>query len=165
MDKIKSFVGEYRWLSNFAPVNVKIGENIFRSVEHAYQSEKSQEKNWKTCCLCIDRPGKIKKMSRKIKLSSDWEEKKIKVMKECLEQKYEQEPYKTLLIKTYPMIIEEGNYWNDIFWGIDLRTNKGKNILGKLIMNIRKRLILKNKRRRYENKRTGIRGNKKWSCL
>lgn len=46
-ETIKVFSGEYRWLSNFAPVKIQIGKRIFRSVEHAYQSEKSNEKEWK----------------------------------------------------------------------------------------------------------------------
>jgi len=142
-ETIKIFSGEHRWLSNFAPVNIQIGKCTFRSVEHAYQSEKSNEKEWKICCLSIERPGDIKKMSRKIKLSSDWEERKVTVMKACLEQKYNQEPFKSLLIKTAPKIIQEGNYWHDTFWGVDLKTGKGRNVLGKLIMQIRYKLLQK----------------------
>jgi predicted NAD-dependent protein-ADP-ribosyltransferase YbiA (DUF1768 family) len=31
----------------------------------------------------------------------------------------------------------EGNNWGDTFWGVDLRTGKGDNHLGKILMQIR----------------------------
>jgi predicted NAD-dependent protein-ADP-ribosyltransferase YbiA (DUF1768 family) len=63
-------------------------------------------------------------------------------MKQCLCQKYAQEPYKSLLIATKHKYLQEGNNWEDKFWGVCLETNEGENILGKLIMEIRERLIL-----------------------
>ena len=36
--------------------------------------------------------------------------------------------------------IEEGNWWKDKFWGVDIKTRQGENHLGKLIMKIRKSL-------------------------
>ena len=54
-----------------------------------------------------------------------------------LVQKYNKEPFYSLLINTGDSIIQEGNTWNDTFWGIDLNTGIGKNVLGILIMKIR----------------------------
>ena len=34
----------------------------------------------------------------------------------------------------------EGNTWGDSYWGYDLEKNEGKNILGKLLMQVRKDL-------------------------
>ena len=39
--------------------------------------------------------------------------------------------------------IEEGNWWGDTFWGVDIKTRKGENNLGKLIMKIRSNLYAK----------------------
>ena len=61
-------------------------------------------------------------------------------MTNCLEQKFNIEPYKTKLIETGNKYIQEGNRWNDKFWGVCLKTNQGENNLGKLIMNIRAKL-------------------------
>lgn len=36
--------------------------------------------------------------------------------------------------------ITEGNYWNDKFWGVCLKSNQGQNHLGKLLMNIREEI-------------------------
>lgn len=34
----------------------------------------------------------------------------------------------------------EGNYWHDVFWGIDLKTREGENHLGIILMELRKEL-------------------------
>lgn len=83
-------------------------------------------------------------MSRNIKLVDDWEERKLFVMTLCLQQKFSQEPYKTKLLQTGDRYIQEGNMWNDKFWGVCLKTNKGKNTLGKIIMIIRENLKMEN---------------------
>ena len=137
---ITAFNGEFRWLSNFARVPIEIGGIVFRSVEHAYMSEKSDDEAWKTFCQRVDRPGDVKKASRKIKLSPDWEQRKVEVMRKCLEQKFNQEPFRSLLLATGNTKIMEGNHWGDTFWGVDRRTLTGNNMLGKLIMEIRTRL-------------------------
>ncbi len=135
---IREFKQEYRWLSNFAPVNIKIGGISYPSVEHAYMSEKSLDKSWKEFCANEENSaGKVKRASRDILLRDDWDSIKVCVMKECLEQKFLQNPYKELLIQTGCQRIEEGNNWGDTFWGVCLKSGKGKNTLGNLIMEIR----------------------------
>lgn len=138
---IKEFQGEYRWLSNFAPVKITIEGITYPSVEHAYMSAKSDSKEWKIFCSDeLNKPGFIKKESRKIKLKDNWNNIKYNVMKECLEQKFNTNPYKRLLIETGDEWLQEGNMWNDIYWGVCLKTFKGENNLGKLIMEIRETL-------------------------
>lgn len=135
---IKEFQGENRWLSNFAPVKIVLNGRTFPSVEHAYMSAKSDDPQWKALCADdLNTPGFIKKASRKIKLVDNWNEIKLSIMEECIRQKFNKEPYKTQLINTGTQELQEGNRWNDKFWGIDLKTNEGENNLGKLIMNIR----------------------------
>lgn len=142
---IKEFQNEYRWLSNFAPCKIVLNGTSFPSVEHAYMSAKSNDPEWKNICAdSLLWPGKVKRMSRKVKLISNWEVKKTEIMEQCLKQKYKQEPYKTKLINTGNILIQEGNYWNDRFWGVCLKTNIGENILGKMIMKIRNQLQKEN---------------------
>jgi predicted NAD-dependent protein-ADP-ribosyltransferase YbiA (DUF1768 family) len=45
-----------------------------------------------------------------------------------------------MLLDTGDAILEEGNMWNDTFWGIDLNTGKGQNHLGRLLMERRAEL-------------------------
>jgi hypothetical protein len=137
---INRFKDEYRWLSNFADVIVTFEGIKYKSIEHAYQAAKSTDADWRTFCASDISAGKVKKSSRKIEVRSDWEEIKVEVMKDLLIQKFSNGRYKNLLLNTGSVTIQEGNYWGDVFWGIDLQTGEGKNMLGKLIMEIRKNL-------------------------
>lgn len=144
MTMIKEFQGEYRWLSNFAPVEINYKGRVYPSVEHAYQSAKSDDDLWKAMCQdpAIS-AGKIKRESRKVKLRTDWDKIKWFVMDECLAEKFRQEPYRSKLIATGDQLIQEGNTWGDTYWGVDLGTGEGENNLGKIIMALRGSLIAK----------------------
>ncbi len=149
---IKEFQGEYRWLSNFMPCEVYLEGIEYKSVEHAYMSAKSSDPAWKTICQTTESPGHVKRQSCTIAIRKDWEFVKKTIMLECLIQKYKQEPYKTNLINTGDLYIQEGNTWGDKFWGIDLRTGHGQNNLGLMIMNIRTDLQYNNISNLAENK-------------
>lgn len=140
---ILEFRDEYNWLSNFYLVDILYKGEIYPSVEHAYMSAKSDDPEWKN--QCMDRsikPGKIKQMSQEIPIIKGWDKKKLKVMYDCLKVKYNQEPFKTKLLATGTQNIQEGNYHNDEFWGVNIKKipNYGENYLGRLIMEIRKQL-------------------------
>lgn len=138
---IRRFDKAYKWLSNFAPCTIVLNGITYPSVEHAYMSAKSDDVRWYLKCTDESiQPGSIKKMSRGILLVSNWEAIKIEVMRECLKQKFNQEPYRTLLLATGDVFIQEGNFWGDTFWGVDLNTKVGDNRLGQLIMEIRAEL-------------------------
>lgn len=137
---IKEFQGEYRWLSNFAKVNIRLSGINYPSVEHAYMSAKSKDTGWKKFCMSCQDPGTVKRISKEIEVVSNWEDIKVTVMRECITQKFNQEPFKTLLLNTGTQHIQEGNRWGDKFWGVCLKTNRGQNILGTIIMDVRKEL-------------------------
>jgi ribA/ribD-fused uncharacterized protein len=135
---ITEFQNEYRWLSNFAPVKIKLNGLEFPSVEHAYMSAKSEDEEWKKFCSNQNNTaGDVKRKSRSIALKDNWNEIKLEVMANCIEQKFNTEPYRTKLLETKDEYLQEGNRWDDKFWGVCLKTNKGENHLGKLIMSIR----------------------------
>lgn len=136
-NKIKEFQGEYRWLSNFYPVSISYKGIWYPSVEHAYMSAKSEDKDWKIFCANTFSPGKVKRQSYRVKLTEGWEDMKLSVMEECLKLKFTQAPFWDLLVETGNAILEEGNNWGDKFWGVDLNTGEGENNLGKLLMRIR----------------------------
>ncbi len=136
---ITEFQGEYRWLSNFAPVEIELDGMTYPSVEHAYMSAKSDQIDWKEFCSDpMNTPGVVKRRSREINIRANWDLIKLFVMERCLIQKFGREPFRTKLIETGDMYIQEGNRWGDKFWGVCLRTGKGDNNLGKLIMKIRR---------------------------
>lgn len=139
---IKEFQGEYRWLSNFVPCKIMLDSVEYPSVEHAYMSAKSNDIEWKKFCSNPNnKAGEVKKKSKGIKLIENWDIIKFEVMKCCLIQKYNQEPYKTKLIQTKREHIQEGNMWGDKVWGVCLKTGNGENNLGKMIMEIRDNLL------------------------
>lgn len=142
---IKEFQNEYRWLSNFTPVEVELDGLIYSSVEHAYMSAKSDDIKWKRICTNPNyTAGEIKRLSRQVHLIPNWDNIKLNVMEDCIRQKFNQEPYKSKLLQTGNLYIQEGNRWNDKFWGVCLKTNQGQNFLGKLIMKIRDEIQLSN---------------------
>jgi len=130
---IEEFQGEYRWLSNFMPVTIVLNGITYPSVEHAYVSAKSNTEQWRKECSDVNlSSAEIKVKGRGLNV-----ENKVEVMNELLKQKFNQEPYKSNLINTASKYIQEGNRWNDTFWGVCLKTSLGANNLGKLIMKIR----------------------------
>lgn len=140
---ISEFKGDYAWLSNFAPVKITLLGIEYPSVEHAYMSAKSDDIDWKKFCADeSNSAGKVKVKSREVKLVDNWETTKMGVMYYCLEQKFKQEPYEFRLKSTKSQNIQEGNYFGDAFWGIDLKQNPniGENHLGRMIMRIREGL-------------------------
>ena len=139
-EDIKEFRGPTRWLSNFAACEITLDGIIYPTTEHAYMSAKNNEKEWKIICSTTEKPGHIKKLGMEVKLRDDWEDVKISIMSECIDQKFNQEPYHTMLLQTDNAHLSEGNLYGDLYWGIDLNTGKGDNLLGKLIMNKRAQL-------------------------
>ena len=138
---INQFKGKYRWLSNFAPCEIVLDRRKYASVEHAYMSAKSDSLSWKEFCASDVTPGEVKRASRSLSylhcLVENWDDIRIDVMRECLKQKFSQEPYRTWLRETGNEYIQEGNTWHDQFWGVEFHTGQGENRLGKLIMEIR----------------------------
>lgn len=136
---IEQFQGDFRWLSNFAPVNVNFNGVIFPSTENAYQAAKCKYKeDMEQFINCT--AGQAKRKSKRIAIRDDWDQVKLGIMEDLLRQKFNQEPYKTNLINTREEFIQEGNTWGDVFCGVNIQTGFGENNLGKLIMKIRKEL-------------------------
>lgn len=134
---------EYKWLSNMALCQISLKGRVFKSVEHAYVSEKRGDDEWREFCANTElTPHQIKKKGQEIDVRPDWDNIKVMVMEYCLRSKFKHEPFRTLLRDTGKQNIQEGNYWNDTFWGVDLKQNPniGENHLGRLIMKIRDEL-------------------------
>lgn len=134
----------YEFLSNFWPSPViGPGDLTYPTVEHAYQAAKSTNPTfWKEILKCGS-PGTAKKLGQKVRLRSDWEQIKIVVMAALLVQKFSIGSDLADQLQTIDGQIEEGNWWGDKFWGVDLKTKEGSNHLGKLLMKLRDKLNAK----------------------
>lgn len=143
---IRGFKDDYRFLSNFYPHKIKIKHLEFPSVEHAYQFLKWDPQDAKyldnRLKVFLDgQPGEAKRLGRHIPLRPDWESKKKEVMRNLLKIKFEDENLKQKLLDTRGKVLIEENTWGDVYWGVC--NGKGKNVLGKLLMDIRNDLIFK----------------------
>jgi len=146
-DIIEEFSGDYRFLSNFWPCEIKYKGFVFPSTEHAYQAVKwlYVSNNDHPEELIFDflekatTAGKAKRMGRMIPIDPKiWGGVKVQVMREVSHIKYiDALDLRELLKATNPMYIQEGNNWGDTFWGVDLKTGLGKNVLGRILMNER----------------------------
>lgn len=137
---IKEFQGEYRWLSNFWPVAIEYKGRVFKTVEHAYMSEKNDADIWKDFCVNEHNPKIVNKMSRIVLLRPDWDIVKIEIMRELTQIKYQNSELRDRLLLTGDESLQEGNTWGDVFWGVDLETGKGENNFGKILMEVRTEL-------------------------
>lgn len=141
---IKEFKGKYFFLSNFYIHPIEYQELTFQSSEAAFQAQKSMdEKVVESFCNLF--PGQAKYKGRQIELRPDWEEIKDWIMKDILYCKFTQdEGLKKMLLNTGEEVLVEGNYWHDNYYGDCLcakcKSIVGKNILGILLMEVRKEL-------------------------
>jgi len=140
---ISEFKGKYRFLSNFYLSPFSICGIQFITVEHFYQAMKTNDYDDFTRIVTAETPGEAKKLGRNVMLREDWEHIKEDVMFTGLEAKFNQNPdLKQMLIDIGSQVLQEGNYWNDKYWGIDLKTGKGKNRLGILLMRLGDKYIM-----------------------
>ena len=113
---------------------------IFPTNENFYQAMKTKDKNKRLEFIKMT-PAEAKAEGKWIEKShmfrEDWSEVKEEVMLYGLKQKFKHKYLRERLLETGDLIIEEGNSWGDVFWGICSKTGEGKNKLGKLLMKVR----------------------------
>ena len=80
-----------------------------------------------------------KYFGRRVNLREAWEQIKDAVMLECLRSKFSNKELKEKLLSTQSRMLVEGNTHGDKFWGTV--NGEGKNMLGKLLMQVRKELF------------------------
>lgn len=133
MDKICSFDGKYRFLSNFSNYPVTYNGITFKNSEAAFHAQKDPSR----AAEFKDRsPSMAKRLGRRVTLRSDWEKVKDDIMYEIVLAKFQQnDGIRQKLIDTGDAYLEEGNTWGDKYWGtVD---GKGKNKLGQILMAVR----------------------------
>lgn len=138
-EKIDSFNGRYRFLSNFYASPIERDGLVYRTVEHAFQAGKTLNQNVRQHIANMPHPGDAKRAGRKVRLRPDWESIKFDVMHELLRKKFAPStPLSTLLLNTNDAELIEGNTRSDRVWGVCGGT--GDNHLGRLLMLIRDEL-------------------------
>lgn len=141
MNTILTFTEEdTRWLSNMAYVDIYYKGICYPSTENFYQAMRYSEVS-KRVYIASLKPHEAKRYSKNNQMTSPiFEDKKLDIMLHAQRKKYSQEPFKSKLLATGDCHIEEGNWWGDKFWGVDIKTREGNNNLGKIIMRVRDEL-------------------------
>lgn len=141
-DVIGPFEDEYRFLSNFAPVSVRYDGTVFSTSEHAYQACKAQDEPelYDRIAAATD-PDEAKRLGRRAVLPDGWDERKRYVMLEIVTAKFSQNPSdRERLLETGEQPLVELNSWDDTYWGADIDTGTGLNMLGRILMSVRSSL-------------------------
>jgi ribA/ribD-fused uncharacterized protein len=137
---IKSFRGDYFFLSNFYSIEIEYERIKYPSTEHAFHAAKTLIPSEKEKIRKASTPKKAKKLGKRVTLRPDWAKVKEEVMLEINEYKYKKNPFlarKLLNTGSKPLI--EENSWNDTYWGTC--RGKGQNKLGKILMKIRTSIL------------------------
>lgn len=119
-------------LSNFYFAGFQVDGVWWKTVEHYFQAMKSTNEDDRELVRNCPTPLLAKKIGRKIKLRSDWEQIKDGVMLRGLKEKFKQNvSLKMLLLSTGTLTLKERSP-DDMYWGY-----KGRNRLGELLMVVR----------------------------
>lgn len=138
---ITEFKGDYRWLSNFQVLQTAmlVEGIVYPTVEHYYVAMKTLDLNARETVSLLPSAGQAKRYGKTLQMRDDWESVRLEIMLGALRFKFSDHNsiLRDLLIQTGDLEIQEGNWWGDKFWGVCLKTGKGENHLGRLIMQVR----------------------------
>lgn len=138
---IDSFRDDYRFLSNMYLCDVYIDGIHYPSVEHYYQSQKTDDINLRNKIISMEKAEYTKVFAKSLEIKHNWKEIKDSVMWEGLLSKFKNQYLFEKLKQTNDSVLIEGNQWHDNYWGnciCEKCINKeGKNKLGIMLMKIR----------------------------
>lgn len=126
------------FLSNFYPSTIKYQGFFYQTVEHAYQASKTVDEKSREIIRKSKNPMDAKKLGRALVLRDDWDDVKISIMKELIEEKFQNPFLMYMLIDTCDYQLINENRWNDRFWG--MTNGIGENWLGKILEEVRQKI-------------------------
>ncbi|MEZ4407057.1 MAG: NADAR family protein [Polyangiales bacterium] len=134
---------EYGEFSNFAPYPIRLRGKTWPTTEHFFQAQKfvGVDDAHAEAIRKANTPMLAARMGRdrKKKLRRDWESAKVAVMREALVAKFSQhDALRELLRSTGEATLVEHTDADD-YWG-DGGDGSGRNMLGRLLMEVRERL-------------------------
>lgn len=141
---IVEFDGENEFLSNFYHSPVFYEGIVYPTNEHFFQAMKTLDLAERQRIANAETPGMAKRMGRNVLLRPDWEQVKVDVMRTGLMLKFTDAALAEKLLATGDEELVEGNWWHDQTWGScfcpDHCRTPGRNLLGMLLMELRKEL-------------------------
>lgn len=131
----------YGYLSNFARYSVTLDGKEWPTNEHYYQAMKFTDPKIQATIRKAGGPGEAKRLGnmKGLTLRHDWYTAKIGVMRKVVKAKFMQHPMllQMLLRTSDAELIEHTE--NDSYWG-DGGDGSGRNMLGKILMEVREQL-------------------------
>lgn len=168
VERVLEFCEGFRFLHNFYPAAILLPKSdgfTYPSVEHAYQACKTDDIVERAIIRSFGSPGEAKRHAHTFPKPKDWDQVKVEIMEHLVLCKFSVDPLKKNLLETGDIPLINGNQIGEMFWGVDLSTMRGANVLGTILMNIRASLSGKSKQaatssvvkpRRYQQKELGI---------
>lgn len=132
---------EYGCFSNFAHYGFEAEGRWWKTSEHYFQAKKFEGTVYEEQVRLSENPMEAAKMGRdrSLPLRSDWEEVKDEIMRQAVLMKFSQNAdIREILLNTGEQELIE-NTTGDYYWGCG-SSGEGKNMLGKILMEIRRRL-------------------------
>lgn len=148
---VYTFFGEDRYLSNMwelnTPIDTEFGPAL--TTEHVYQMSKFANEEDRLAVFSAANGKKAKRIADRLEQSGaplvdNWDDAKNDIMYDLVLRKFILNPdLAEKLLATGEGLIEEGNPWEDRYWGVSpVGSGIGENNLGKIIMRVRKLLGL-----------------------
>lgn len=135
---INEFKGRWWDLSNFSPNRVYFEGQGYPTSEHAFQAAKSDSPGYRSKVAQAPSPAAAKKLGRDVQIRPYWDAYwRYESMRMILRIKFQSPGPRTTLHQTGDALLIEGNYWGDTTWGVDLNSDRGHNILGLMLMDLR----------------------------
>jgi ribA/ribD-fused uncharacterized protein len=133
---------EYGCFSNFAKAPIEVEDKIWRTSEHYFQAQKFPDSpEYQERIRTTPSPMVAARLgrSRSVPIRKDWESAKDDIMREAVRMKFSQnaDMLKLLLSTGDALLVEHTK--NDRYWG-DGGDGRGRNMLGKILMEIRDEL-------------------------
>lgn len=135
--------GEYGWLSNLYPASLWFEGREYPCSEYAYQVGKPNKPEIADWLLTAPTPSLCAQAAHALlpwQVAPNWSEAKVPRMRAVLRAKFDQNPELALrLAETGDAVLIEDSK-SDAFWGVG-RKGAGKNMLGKLLEQLRAEII------------------------
>ena len=127
------------FMSNFYRSTFTLYGRKWSTVEHAYQAQKCVDDKEYNEIHEAKTPRIARNLGQEVKMRKDWDSSKASVMEECVRAKFTQDEFlkKELLDTGNQELIEDSPV--DWYWGCG-SDGKGQNMLGQVLMKIRKEL-------------------------
>ncbi|KKU19060.1 MAG: Swarming motility protein ybiA [Parcubacteria group bacterium GW2011_GWA2_46_10] len=133
---VYGFFGEYYFLSNFFPAEIKFMGIKFRSVEHAFQAHKYPlEERSQFTEVDADEAKRLGRAAPNFN-GEYWDRVRDNLMFSLVLYKFSNnEELREKLLATGGKYLEETNDWDDHYWGVC--NGEGDNKMGKTLMTVR----------------------------